>query len=464
MTALPAEIAELAHLVETVSGNVIPPGHFPFLLETATTRARANSLSTVGEYVRALARGALPGEWKELLPHITIKESFFFRTPQHFKAVASVLLPRLIAARAARRRLLVWSAGCARGEESATLAIVLAECAELVAWDWRIDATDVDEEALAAARTGLYGDRAVSQVPPDLQEKYLKRTDAGFELVGALRRHVDYRPFNLIAEPFLLPPQPYDLIFLRNVLIYFRVESQRRVVACLARSLARDGYLFLGPSETLWQINDDLEPEDLGDSFCYHHRSAAADPPRREHAHRRPSSAAAPPLTAPQPMSPRPSRPVSAPLDTAVPPLEKPAASQGTESVLASVAALLAAGKLSEAGELIERALGADPSDPAAHTLEGFLHDVEGRLEQALASYRAALFLDAGLYQTRFLLAETLRRLGHHPRAAHEYREVLATLAGGRARALEVLAALPVPDRDQARRRSQQALSLARQS
>jgi tetratricopeptide (TPR) repeat protein len=123
------------------------------------------------------------------------------------------------------------------------------------------------------------------------------------------------------------------------------------------------------------------------------------------------------------------------------------------------VAALLATNKLSEAAQLLERTLAADPSDPAAHTLEGFLHDVEGRLEQALASYRAALFLDAGLFQARYLLAETLRRLGHANRAAHEYREVLALLTGGRARALEVLASLPIPDREQTRRRSQQALA-----
>lgn len=461
MTALPAEIAELATLVETVSGNVIPPGHYPFLLETAIRRARANGLSGVGDYVRTLARGALPGEWKELLPHITIKESYFFRTPQHFKALTAVILPRLIAARAARRQLLVWSAGCAHGEESATLAMVLAECPELVAWDWHIEATDVDEEALAAARLGVYGDRAVSLVPAPLQEKYLRHTEAGHELVAALRRRIDYRPFNLIAEPFLTPPRPYDLIFLRNVLIYFRADSQRRVVSSLARALAKDGYLFLGPAETLWQISDDLVPEDLGDSFCYRHRDPRSAPPRPKgpaaQASPAPRAGHVPRQTTTGPAG-RARRPVPSAQEATAGPELAPQGS-GTAAALASVAALLAANQPSEAGELLQRTLAIDPSDPAAHTLEGFLHDVAGRLELALVSYRAALFLDAGLFQARFMLAEVLRRLGHANRAGHEYQEVLATLSGGRARALEVLAGLPIPDRDQARHRSKASLA-----
>ncbi len=464
MNPVPVEIAELAHLVETVSGNVVPEGHFPFLLETATQRTKANGLASVGEYVRALARGALPGEWKDLLPHITIKESFFFRTPQHFRALAEVLLPRLIAARPTRRRLLVWSAGCARGEESATLAIVLAECPELVAWDWQIDATDVDEEALVDARTGLYGDRAVSQVPQHLLQKYFRRTEAGHELVAALRRRITYRPFNLISEPFLLPTPPYDLIFLRNVLIYFRVDSQRRVVACLARSLAKDGYLFLGPSETLWQISDEFEPEDLGDSFCYRHRGVTSPVVGREGA--APREPVRPRLAPPAPPAVQPgvrhATREARPATTTAPESTPPPPAPSTATTLASVAALVAGSQLAEASDLLARALAADPSDPAAHTLEGFLHDVEGRLEQALASYRAALFLDAGIFQARFMLAETLRRLGHASRAAHEYRQVLALLAGGRTRALELLAGLPIPDREQARRRSQQALNTLR--
>ncbi len=130
----------------------------------------------------------------------------------------------------------------------------------------------------------------------------------------------------------------------------------------------------------------------------------------------------------------------------------------GTAERLATAAGHLAANRLAEATELAAEAVRADPSDPGVHALEGLLHDLAGRAQLALASYRAALFLEPALFQVRLLLADALRRLGWEERAAREYREVLATLAGGRPRDLDALVALPLATRDQALRRSRQAL------
>jgi chemotaxis protein methyltransferase CheR len=453
MSESPAAVAELAALIEEASGNVIPPGHFPFLAETARRRAATLHLDGVRAYVTALGRGELAGEWSRLLPHVTVKESFLFRHPQQFAALASTIVPSLAAARAGRRSLAVWSAGCARGEEPATLAIVLAEAAELAGWEWRILATDVDEEALAAAASGSFGARAVSRVPAELRARYLLPRGDGYQLHPALARRIEYRPLNLVRAPLGLSSAAFDLVFLRNVLIYFRAEVQGLVAAAVASVLARHGRLFLGPAETLWQVSADLEPIDLGDCFCYAH---AGERPARATAAAMRAPAAGPgrPATGPERFGSGPRPAAAAP----APPLPAPSEPEGTRERLAAAARLLAAGRVDDAAGPVGTARLADPSDPGVHALEGFLHDVSGRTQMAVAAYRAALFLDAGLFQVRLLLADALRRLGHERRAETEYREVLAALAAGRADGIEALAGLGWPDRAEASRRAREAL------
>jgi chemotaxis protein methyltransferase CheR len=283
-----AAIEQLAALVRERTGNLISPARLAFLGEIAERRTRAAGLGRTADYVRALAAGELPAEWQRLVPLLTIKESYFFRAPQQFEAIERQVLPRLLRARAASRRLRIWSAACARGEEPATLAIVLAEVPELTGWDWRILATDLDEEALAGARRGLYGERAVSQVPPPLLERHFIRRGKLFELAPALRARIDYRFLNLAGPPHPRPGEPdaeHDLVLLRNVLIYFPRDLQARVMTHVARSLSRRGTLFLGASETLWQIQDELEAVDLGTCYAYRHRrsgpAAAGEPELR---------------------------------------------------------------------------------------------------------------------------------------------------------------------------------------
>jgi predicted Zn-dependent protease len=130
----------------------------------------------------------------------------------------------------------------------------------------------------------------------------------------------------------------------------------------------------------------------------------------------------------------------------------------GLHERLAVAARDLAANRIDEAGKVIAQVLAADPSEPAAHALEGFLNDLRGKTEDAVSSYRAALYLDPALFQVRVLLADCLLRLGHRDRAEHQFREVLTLLAGGRERVLILFGDLPLPDRDRAQRRCRQVL------
>ncbi len=436
-------IQRLAVLVREATGNHLPPSRLPFLIEVAERRAAAAGRDGVDAYVRALAAGELPGEWPRLVALLTVKEGYFFRAPQQFRALAERLLPALAAGLDDARPLRLWSAACGRGEEPATLAIVCAESPALAGRDWTILATDLDEEALAAARRGVYNARAVAQVPPASAARWLAPHGARsglVELDPELRRRIDYRPLNLARPPYALPGGPFDLVLLRNLLIYFRRPLQRQVMAEVERHLAPGGHLFLGASETLWQIHEGLAAVDLGDCYAYRHRAApaagqdaAGDP-------------AVLPAGRPAAVAP-PSRPVPVPVVVPTP--------------LLAAARCLAAGERDTAAHHLASALAADPADPAAHAVHGLLHDLTGRLQEAVAAYRAALYLEPGLFQVRVLLGDCFLRLGHRERAEQQFREVLAILRGGRGRALEALGDLPLPDRARAQRRSRRALSAA---
>lgn len=469
-------LQKLVGMIRDRTGNVIPPSRLPFLEEVAQRRVQGKGLGTIEDYVRILETGGLPGEWDNLIALVTIKESYFFRAPQQWELIRKQILPELLQARSQSRQLRFWSAASARGEEPATLAMLLAEEKSLAHWSWSIVATDLDEEALAGARLGLYGDRAVGQVPPDLLGRYFNRRGKLYELSAELRSRIVYMPLNLAHPPFDLPYPELDLILLRNVLIYFRRPLQRRVVLQVGQHLAPDGYLFLGASETLWQVQEELEPVDLGSCFCYRHRQrvelGTPATPKQVRPARPP--AIHEPVTRLQPGIPdsreRDSRLVSKPGTNGThavtpvvpnrpePPRQPILPPLSVQEKLLEAARNMAGNRMEEAGRAIEQVLAADPSEPAAHALEGFLHDVSGRTDDAVTSYRAALYLDADLYQVRVLLADCLLRLGNRDRAEHQYREVLAHLGNGRERNLVVFGELPFPDRVRAQRRCRQVL------
>lgn len=436
-------LLELAELVRRETGNDLPAGRHPFLREAAERRARSRQVYSLAEYVRALRAGELRGEWEALASLLTIKESTFFRVPQQWERLATTLLPELVRARAAGRRLRCWSAACAAGEEPATLAMVLADSPLLAGWDWRILATDLDPEALDQARRGLYGERAVAGVPPALRERWLAPRGGLFELDARLRERIDYRPINLSRLPWRLAEERFDLIFLRNVLIYFRPELQRAVVGEVERRLAPDGVVFLGGSETLWRVQERLRPVDLGDCWCYRLPPPGSPAPRR--LEERP---------------PAPGRPVSP--ATRRPPRQEPvapASPPGAAERRMAAASLIEADRLAEAGRELAAALEDDPADPTAHVLAGILGELAGEDAAAADAYRAALYLEPGLGQVRLMLAGCLRRLGEAELARRQLREAVASLETAAGRRLPLLEGRFLPAPEEALRRARAALA-----
>ncbi len=408
-------VERLVRLVEQVSGNVLGTCDAARFERLARERVAATGHTNLTAYVRWLEADRGSGEWRHLLSLITVNESYLFRGHQHFRALSEVLLPEFVDGRT-ERRFRVWSAGCARGEEAASLAIVLAECPGLVGWDWSILASDVDESALEEARTGVYGSRAVAKVPAELLARHFDRlADNGFRLHRALLDRIDYRSLNL-ADPRDLPlHETFDLVFLRNVLIYFRPETQRRVILTVSELLAVDGYLFLGPSESLWQLDTGLQTRDLGDCFCY----------------RRPVPGLASPPTRPVPVPAGWSEAAGPPVS----PAHRAPTSVPDEGELgAEVVEALVAGRLDgEAGaaELAARAVDRFADSAPLRALEGLAAEMRGAFDAARGSYRAALYLDPALVQVRLLLAHRLEQDGRRERASTELRTILETMLRG---------------------------------
>lgn len=194
---------------------------------------------------------------------VTTNKTDFFREPKHFDYLTATALPRM-AELADNQPLLLWSAGCSSGEEPYTLAMVLSEYAEShPGFHFRILATDISTQVLAKAKMAVYPAGVVEPVPPLMRRKYLLRSrERGEErvrIVPELRRLVEFRRLNFMDADYGLSERA-DGIFCRNVIIYFDRPTQEKILRKLTNHLKPGGYLFVGHSETLHEMNLPLEP------------------------------------------------------------------------------------------------------------------------------------------------------------------------------------------------------------
>ncbi len=418
-----AAIRKLADLVEARVGHVIREDNLTFLAESVGRRCVELGMEDLADYLACLEAGTLPGEWDWLLEEVLVHESYLFRGARQLEVFSREVLPGLVRAVGGRRRLILWSAGCSRGEEAVTLAILLAESRGLRGSAWRILATDVDRAALEAARAGIYGGRSIREVPADLLRRYFQPMGGGrYRVSRELLERIEYRLVNLVREPLDPPGSPFDAIFLRNVLIYFRQESQRRVVDRMAQLLAPHGLLVPGPTESLWQVTDSVVPVEF--SGVYFYRSASS--PAAKVGAEAPRGPRPPAAMGPRGRTIRP--PVRrAPGEGSAPPRPAPpGAGRPTVDPLASAVELVVDGRLDQALDILESLKGTTTQGAAAHGLLGLIAECRGAPPRdVVAAYRRALFVEPRWFQLRLLLADLLWQQGERDRARGEYRRIL---------------------------------------
>lgn len=207
---------------------------------------------------------------KSIVEALTTHETSFFREPALFEAMRKEILPTLIDSRAATRNLRIWSAACSSGQEPYSMAILLLEHFPEIASTWHVDivASDISESVLAQAMEGRYRKHEVNRgLQAHMLLKYFEQDDDAWRVKPALQRMVSWRQINLSAP---LPTLGnFDIVLLRNVLIYFSVDSKQQVVDRIHKALAGDGYFCLGGSESLMQVETPMHRELIGKTAVY---------------------------------------------------------------------------------------------------------------------------------------------------------------------------------------------------
>jgi chemotaxis protein methyltransferase CheR len=218
--------------------------------------ARKWKLATFDDLVRVIRSKMDEAVIRDVVEAMTTNESFFFRDTKPFEQFKQVVLPAMLKNRAASRVIRIWSAACSSGQEPYSLAMILSEMAnELNGWKIEIVGSDLSTEILGRAKEGIYSQFEVQRgLPITLLVKYFAQVGDRWQINAKIRSMVQYREFNLLHDP--APLGRFDVVFCRNVLIYFDQPTKSRVLNSIAKVMPEDGFLFLGGAETVLGITD----------------------------------------------------------------------------------------------------------------------------------------------------------------------------------------------------------------
>lgn len=263
-----ADFAFAAKLLRDHTAIVLEPDKEYLLVSRLTPVAERHGLANADQFIAKLRNGNLACV-SEMIEAMVTTETLFFRDTTPFETLRTAVFPALIAARYTTRRINIWCAASSSGQEPYSIALTLARhFPELNGWDIRILATDISHEMIARSVAGRYSQTEVNRgLPPDLLATYFRPDGSGWVLAEDIRKRVEFRTLNL-SQPWPLLPR-MDLVFLRNVMIYFDVETKKKLLNQVADLLAPDGLLVLGGAETPFNLVDRfVRADDL--SFGYY--------------------------------------------------------------------------------------------------------------------------------------------------------------------------------------------------
>lgn len=448
----------------------------------ATLRDRMSATGKdVVSYLRLLRGPEGRAEARVLAELLTVCETYFFRNSEQFRALTEVAIPERLQSRPGQAPLRLLSAGCSSGEEPYTLAIVMRESfpEPFEAGRIRITAVDANRVRLARAVAGRYGAWSLRETPDAVRSRWFHPSGSDFVLDERIRRAVTFEERNLLDEdPLFWADGAYDVVFFRNVGMYFSPEAMRAVTGRIARALVQGGYLFLGHAENLRGVSQDFHLRHSHECFYYQSRAghdgeARASAPARpavpppaadvipgivdsarswidaiQRASERIAALEASPgeAAAPSPArrtARRPARPpVPRDLAAAVELVREERISEAMEVVsalpaeagadpdaqLLRAALLTSCGRLDEAEQLCARLLDLDDLNAGAHYLAALCREHAGDGEGAAEHDRAAAYVDPGFAMPRLHLGLLARRAGDLERARHELGQAAVLL------------------------------------
>ncbi len=255
------EILKLRDLVYQKTGMYFPEEKRYYFETRFLRRMQVLDIPSYTDYYQYLTgQNGDRDEFNLLMNELTINETSFFRNRPQFTALKDLVLPEIarVKQEKGQKTLKIWSAGCSSGEELYTIAMLVDEVSETFFKDWRIEivGTDISKRVLQMAKRGQYKEYVIRNMPEEYRNRYIVPVKDGYEIKEELRRHVRLSHMNLCDDMAMIFLKGYDIIMCRNVLIYFDLDSKKRVIQHIFNSLAVGGYLFIGYSESLYGIND----------------------------------------------------------------------------------------------------------------------------------------------------------------------------------------------------------------
>lgn len=269
MSLAAVEFDYLRTLVKNHTAIVLDAGK-EYLAETRlASLVTEQGCTSVQELLGVLRRQSFNGLHRKVLDAMTNNETWFFRDVNCFAALTGFVLPQMMKLRASQRQLSIWSAACSSGQEPYSIAMAIVEQFHLPGWSFAILGTDFCSTILERARSGLYRQMEVNRgLPTKLLTRYFRQQGLHWQLKPEILAMVKLEFLNL-SEPWGDTVPPVDIVFLRNVLIYFDVETRKAILARVRRVLRRDGYLVLGCAETTLNLDDNFRVVQAGNYVCY---------------------------------------------------------------------------------------------------------------------------------------------------------------------------------------------------
>ena len=255
MSVAPADFDYVRKMVRERSAIVLDDGKEYLVESRLTAVARREGIASVSDLIKRL-REAPQGPLQRLIVEaMTTNESSFFRDVKPYTALRQTVLPGLLRLRAAERSLQVWSCACSTGQEPYSIAMLLSDFPELSTWKVRIFATDLSSEMVQRARAGIFSQLEVNRgLPVAMLVKHFEKRGLEWHIRENLRRNLEFRELNL-AGPWAGVPRP-DIVMLRNVLIYFDMDTKRQILGKVRQLLRPGGFMFLGTAETTMNLDD----------------------------------------------------------------------------------------------------------------------------------------------------------------------------------------------------------------
>lgn len=274
MNAIPrflsaAELTQLCDYLYRRTGMLFGESKRYYIDRRVSERVVATASSSFSAYFSYLV--SEPAEAELLINSFTVNETYFYREVHQLECLGTSILPDLIRSKAPGDRIRIWSVPCSTGEEPFSIAIWLLENWRLVdAYNVEIIGSDIDTAALRQAVVGQYGQRALSRLPESLRDAYFHRIDEDrWQIIDDLRESVSFRQSNLVDPASMAREGRFDVVFCRNVLIYFDDAARARAVGHLYEAMQPGAYICLGHTESMGRISQRFRPVRFGDTVVY---------------------------------------------------------------------------------------------------------------------------------------------------------------------------------------------------